>query len=151
MLGARFRDEKLCSCAEWRFNCGGAVITANTVILQSSLLQRFTAESSRELSALRKLNTKQRQLSLFLILLFKLLTQFPFVSFLSISICSLSQSSLFSLSPSFLSLLIKSLSSSSFICIILRSVSHHDIYFLNNAFYKLVKQILMLELQLVIP
>ena len=43
---------------------------------------------------------------MFLILLFKLLTQFPFVSFLSISIsslCSLSQSSLFSLStiPSF--------------------------------------------------
>ena len=29
--GARFRDEKLCSCAGWRFNCGGAVITANTV------------------------------------------------------------------------------------------------------------------------
>ena len=31
MHGARFRDEKLCSCAGWRFNCGGAVITANTV------------------------------------------------------------------------------------------------------------------------
>ena len=30
-----------------------------TIILQSSLLQRFTAESSRELSALRKLNNKQ--------------------------------------------------------------------------------------------
>ena len=40
---------------------------------------------------------------MFLILLFKLLTQFSFVSFLSISIlsCSLSQSSLFSLSTSF--------------------------------------------------
>ena len=59
------------------------------LILQSSLLQRFTAESSRELSALRKLNNKQRQVSMFLILLFKLLTQFPFVS----SLCSLSQSS----------------------------------------------------------
>ena len=58
-------------------------------ILQSSMLQRFTAESSRELSALRKLNNKQRQVSMFLILLFKLLTQLPFVSFL----CSLSQSS----------------------------------------------------------
>ena len=45
------------------------------------LLQRFTAESSRELSALRKLNNKQRQVSMFLILLFKLLTQLPFVSF----------------------------------------------------------------------
>ena len=31
------------------------------IILQSSMLQRFTAESSRELSALRKLNNKQRQ------------------------------------------------------------------------------------------
>ena len=32
MRGARFRDEKLCSCALWRFNCGGAIITANTVV-----------------------------------------------------------------------------------------------------------------------
>ena len=69
-----------------------------TIILQSSLLQRFTAESSRELSALRKLNNKQRQVSMFLILLFKLLTQFPFVFFLS-SLYSLSQSSLFSHLP----------------------------------------------------
>ena len=50
--------------------------------LHSSMLQRFIAESSRELSALRKLNNKQRQMSMFLILLFKLLTQLPFVSFL---------------------------------------------------------------------
>ena len=63
MHGARFRDEKLCSCAGWRFNCSGAVITANTVVSSgktlyraapletkfSTLLQRFTAESSREL------------------------------------------------------------------------------------------------------
>ena len=42
----------------------------------------LTAESSRELSALRKLNNKQRQVSMFLILLFKLLTQLPIVSFL---------------------------------------------------------------------
>ena len=54
------------------------------LILQSSLLHRFTAESSRELSALRKLNNKQRQVLMFLILLIKLLTQFPFVSLLSI-------------------------------------------------------------------
>ena len=52
------------------------------LILPSSMLQRFTAESSRELSALRKLNNKQRQVLMFLILLFKLLTQLPFVSFL---------------------------------------------------------------------
>ena len=51
----------------------------------SAMLQRFTAESSRELSALRKLNNK-RQVSMFHILLIKLLTQLP-------SLCSLSQSS----------------------------------------------------------
>ena len=55
-------------------------------ILQSSLLQRFTAESSRELCALRKLNNKQRQVSMFLM---KFLIHFPFVSFLAISILSL--------------------------------------------------------------
>ena len=69
------------------------------LILQRSLLQRFTAESSRELSALRKLNNKQRQVSMFLIRLFKLLTQFPFVSFLSISILSLLPFSILSLLP----------------------------------------------------
>ena len=59
------------------------------LILQSSMLQRFTAESSQELSALWKLNNKQRQVSMFLILLFKLLTKLPFVSFLfSLSILS---------------------------------------------------------------
>ena len=69
------------------------------LIIQSSMamLHRITEESSRELSALR--NNKQRQVSMFLILLFKLLTQLPFVSFLSSllslfsSLCSLSQSS----------------------------------------------------------
>ena len=67
------------------------------IILQSSLLQRFTAESSWELSVLRKLNNKQRQVSMFLILLFKLLTQFPFVCLLSI--LSLLPFSIFSLLP----------------------------------------------------
>ena len=67
------------------------------LILQSSLLQRFTAESSWELSVLRKLNNKQRQVSMFLILLFKLLTQFPFVCLLSI--LSLLPFSIFSLLP----------------------------------------------------
>ena len=70
-----------------------------TIILQSSLLQRFPAESSRELSAMRKLNNKQRQVSMFLIFLFKLLTQFPFLSFLSISILSLLPLSILSLLP----------------------------------------------------
>ena len=59
------------------------------LILQSSMLQCFTAESSRELSALRKLNYKQRQVSTFLILLFKLLIQLPFLfSLLPFSILS---------------------------------------------------------------
>ena len=44
------------------------------LILRSSMLQRFTAESSRELRALRKLSNKQRQVSMFFILPFKLLT-----------------------------------------------------------------------------
>ena len=66
------------------------------LILQSSLLQHFTAESSRELSALRKLNNKQRQMSMFL---FKFLIQFPFVSFLSIPILSLLPFSILSLLP----------------------------------------------------
>ena len=79
------------------------------LILQSSMLQRFTAESSRKLSALRKLNNKQRQVSMFLILLFKLLTQLPFVSFLF----SLLPFSILSSPspPSLLSLLINFLSS----------------------------------------
>ena len=64
------------------------------VILPNSLLQCFTAESSRELSALRKLNN--RQVSMFLILLFKFLTQFPFVS---ISILSLLPFTILSLLP----------------------------------------------------
>ena len=71
------------------------------LILQSSLLQRFTAESSRELRALRKLNNKQRQVSMFLL---KFLIQFP-LSLFSLSLSSLysfSQSSLFPLPiPSF--------------------------------------------------
>ena len=69
------------------------------LILQISLLQRFTAESSRELSALRKLNNKQRQVSMFLL---KLLIHFSLLSLFSLSLSSLyslSQSSLFSLFP----------------------------------------------------
>ena len=90
-----------------------------------TLLQRFTAESSRELmsseeyrSALRKLNNKQRQIVTFLPLLFKGSPQFPFVSFsfLSISILSLLPLSFLPFliplasSPSLLSLLINFLS-----------------------------------------
>ena len=88
---------------------------------------------------------------MFLILLFKLLTQFPFVSFsLSLSsLCSLSQSSLFSLStiPSFSSDLFFVLLDKDFNLlhsvnqwhIFLHTVSHYDISFFNNAFYMLEK------------
>ena len=92
---------------------------------------------------------------MFLILLFKLITQFPFVSFLSISIslCSLSQSSLFSLSllplhhPFFLisSILcppkIKTSIYYILFTIFLHTVLHHELsfFFFNNAFYKLEK------------
>ena len=91
---------------------------------------------------------------MFLILLFKLLTQFPFVSFVSISILSQLPFSILSLLPlhypSLLSLLINSLSSSDKDFnllhsvhqwhIFLHTVSHHDfIFFINNAFYKLEK------------
>ena len=92
------------------------------LILQSSLLQRFTAESSRELKALRKLSNRQRQVSMFLILLFNLLTQFPFVSFLSISILSLLPFSIHSLPlphPFFFHQW----------HIFLHSILHHDIFF----------------------
>ena len=67
--------------------------TSWRLILQSSLLHRFTVESSRELSALRKLNNKLRQVSMFLL---KFLIQFPF---LSISILSLLTFSILSLLP----------------------------------------------------
>ena len=77
---------------------------------------------------------------MFLILLLKLLTQFPFVSFLSISI---SQSSLFSLStiPSFSSdqffvLLRYLLHNGTYFCILFHTMTY---LFFNNAFYKLEK------------
>ena len=80
--------------------------------ISTSLLQRFTSESSRELmsseeycSDLRKLNSEQRQVVMFLLLLIKLPSQLPLsLSLFSISslalssLCSLSQFSLFSLS-----------------------------------------------------
>ena len=50
-------------------------------------------------SALRKLNNQQRQVSMFLIPLFKFSSQFPFVSFISISILSLLPFSILSLLP----------------------------------------------------
>ena len=74
-----------------------APLETNTILL-SSLLQNLVGNSEKR-SALRKLNNKQRQVSMFLILLLKLLTQFPFVSFLSISILSLLPFSILSLVP----------------------------------------------------
>ena len=62
-------DQTLYQAASWR------------LILQSSMLQRFTAESSRELSALRKLNNKQRQVSMFLIHPLQIVNSAPFCLF----------------------------------------------------------------------
>ena len=56
------------------------------------LLQNLVGNSEEMLN-------KQRQVSMFLIFLFKLLTQFPFVSILSISILSLLPFSILSLLP----------------------------------------------------
>ena len=69
----------------------------------SALLQNLVGNSG-ETQCLDKVEQQAEAVSMFLILLFILLTQYPFVSFLSLSsLCSLSQSSLFSLStiPSF--------------------------------------------------
>ena len=87
-------------------------------------------------------------MSIILILLFKLLTQFPFVSFLSISILSLLPFSTSS-TPSLLSLLINSLSSydrdfnllhsftnGTYFCIPFHTMTY---FFFNNAFYELEK------------
>ena len=90
--------------------------------INTSLLQCFNTESSQELisleeyrSALRKQNSKQRQVVMFLILLFKL-SPFVSFSFLSFSILSPLPFSILTLSfplaslLSLLSLLINSLS-----------------------------------------
>ena len=95
---------------------GQTLYQAALLETNTSLLQRFIAESSREVMSSEEyrsaLNNKHRQVVMFLFLFFKLSPQVPFVSFsfLSISLLSmlpfsLSQSSLFSLS------LINSLSS----------------------------------------
>ena len=97
---------------------GQTLYQAAPLETNTSLLQRFTAEYSRELmssmeycSALRKLNNKQRQVVMFL-LLFKLSSQLPFVSFSFLSIYILSLSSIpLASPPSLLSHLINSLSS----------------------------------------
>ena len=77
-------------------------------LLETSLLQSFTADSSQELmsseeyrSALRKMNNKQMQVVMLLLLFFKLSSQLPFVSFsfLSISVLSMLLFSILSLLP----------------------------------------------------
>ena len=103
------------------------------------------------------------QVSMFLILLFKLLTQFPFVSFLSISILSLLPFSILSLLPLhhpfflFWSILCPPKIKASIYYILFTNgiyffiLFHIMTFFFNNAFYKLEKsQIFMLELQVVI-
>ena len=107
------------------------------LILQTSL---HCCSTLLQLSALRKLNNKQRKVSMFLILLFKLSTQFPFVSFLSISILSLLPLSILSLLPLphpffLINSCLPKITTSSFITFcftngtFLHSVSHHHIFF----------------------
>ena len=62
-------------------------------ILQSSLLQRFTAESSREC-----LEEAEQQAEASVDVPLQIINSVPFCLF-SLPLCSLSQSSLFSLSP----------------------------------------------------
>ena len=80
----------------------------------TALLQRFTAESSRDFSALRKLNNKQRQVSCSLFSSLQVVNSVPFCLF-SLYLYPLSAPFLNPLSspspPSLLSLLINSLSS----------------------------------------
>ena len=89
-----------------------SLVYSGQTLYQAALLEaldcRIQSGTQEKCSALRKLDNKQRQVSMFFILLFKLLMQFPFVSFLSISILSLLPFSILSLlslnHPSFYSL-----------------------------------------------
>ena len=98
------------------------------------MLQHFTAESSRELRRNAPWGNKQRQVSMFLILLFKLLTPF-----LSISILSLLPFSILSLLPLhhpfflFWSILCPPKIKTSYFSILFHTMT----FFFNNAFYKL--------------
>ena len=76
-----------------------APLETNTSLL-SALLHNLVGNSCLR-RTLRKLNNKQRQVVMFLLILFKLSSQFPFVSFsfLSISILSLLPFSILSLLP----------------------------------------------------
>ena len=90
----------------------------------ASLCKIVLYESNPTKNALRKLNNKQRQVSMFLL---KFLIHFPFVSFLS-SLYSLSQSSLFSLSP------IPSFSSDQFF-VLIKTSSFITFCFINGIFF----------------
>ena len=79
--------------------CQAAPLETNTYCC-SALLQNLVWDSG-EMQCLEKLNNKQRQVWMFLILLFKFLTQFPFVSFISISFLSLLPFSILSTISSF--------------------------------------------------
>ena len=77
-------------------------LPATPLETNTSLLQRYTAESSRELGRNACLEEAEQQAEASVAVpypLFKLLTQFPFISFLSISILSLLPFSILSLLP----------------------------------------------------
>ena len=108
------------------------------------MLQHFTAESSRELRRNAPWGNKQRQVSMFLILLFKLLT--PFLSVSILSLLPFSILSLLSLHhPFFLfwsilcppkiktSIYYILFTNGTYFCILFHTMT----FFFNNAFYKL--------------
>ena len=81
---------------------GQTLYQAAPLETNTSLLQRFTAESCRDSGGTRCLEEAEQQAEAsvdVLILLFNLLTQFPFVSFPSVSILSLLPFSILSLLP----------------------------------------------------
>ena len=100
------------------------------LILQSSLLQRFTAESSQGTQCLEE---AEQQAEASVDVLLKFLIHFPFVSFsLSLSsLYSLSQSSHFSLSP------IPSFSSDQFF-VLIQTSSFITFRFTNGTFFSFI-------------
>ena len=125
----------------------------NTVLHCYSTVLHNLVGNSGETQCLEEAEQQARQVSMFLILLFKfLIQQFPFVSFLSISVLSRLHFSIFSLlplhHPFFLfcsilcppkiktsSLITFCFTNGTYFCILFHTMT----YFFNNVSYKLVK------------
>ena len=110
---------------------GQTLYQAAPLATNTSLLQRFTAESSWELKRAWGNWTTSRGKCRYSLSSSSNVNSVPF----SLYLYPLPSPS----PPSLLSLLINPLHSVSPMAHILHSVSHHDIFFFNNALYKLVK------------